>query len=124
MKASISGLSYKTKTIMQMMDAIKKNTPATRIKPRYKSVGSPPFTEKKCSIFHKSSGLKIIKKLNRSKRISHMLSMYNTSFLLILKIQIKKRISRQIIMPNLCANRNNFNSKPPKLAAPVKMLHY
>ena len=30
-----------------------------------------------------------------------MLSMYNTSFLLILKIQIKKRISRQIIMPNL-----------------------
>jgi hypothetical protein len=43
-----------------------------------------------------------------------MLSMYNTSFLLILKIQIKKRISRQIIMPNLCANRNNFNSKPPK----------
>ena len=24
---------------MQMMDAIKKNTPATRIKPRYKSVG-------------------------------------------------------------------------------------
>lgn len=42
-----------------------------------------------------------------------MLSMYNTSFLLILKIQIKKRISRQIIMPNLCANRNNFNSKPP-----------
>ena len=55
---------------MQMMDAIKKNTPATRIKPRYKSVGSPPFTEKKCSIFHKSSGLKIIKKLNRSKRIS------------------------------------------------------
>ena len=105
---------------MQMMDAIKKNTPATRIKPRYKSVGSPPFTEKKCSIFHKSSGLKIIKKLNRSKRISHMLSMYNTSFLLILKIQIKKRISRQIIMPNLCANRNNFNSKPPKLAASEK----
>ena len=37
-----------------------------------------------------------------------MLSMYNTSFLLILKIQIKKRISRQIIMPNLCANRNNI----------------
>jgi len=27
-------------------------------------------------------------------------------------------------MPNLCANRNNFNSKPPKLAASVKMLHY
>ena len=53
-----------------------------------------------------------------------MLSMYNTSFLLILKIQIKKRISRQIIMPNLYANRNNFNSKPPKLAASVKMLHY
>ena len=25
-----------------------KDTPATRIKPRYKSVGSPPFTEKKC----------------------------------------------------------------------------
>ena len=62
-----SPLSYKTKTIMQMMDAIKRILQQPASKPRYKSVGSPPFTEKKCSIFHKSSGLKIIKNLIEAK---------------------------------------------------------